>query len=122
MGIIMDQRLQKALEFSNHRKVLSNLRQDLRLMVEARLRYSINGGIFDIDRTLITFSRMLLDDGRVEVVLIDRNNNPILIENIKEFYDEIFSRYFEATNMYHTEYSRLRSCRTVDDLLLIKGK
>jgi hypothetical protein len=116
----MDQRLQKALEFSKYRKVLSNLRQDLRLKVEARLKYSINGGTFDIDQTLITFVRMLMDDSRDRAVLIDRNGNPILIEDIKSFHDEIFSQYFEATNMYHTEYSRLRSSRSVEDLLLKK--
>lgn len=118
----MDQRLQKSLEFSNYRKVLFNRRQDLRLKVEARLRYSINGGTFEINQTLITFVRVLLDDGRDRVVLIDRNSNPILIEDIRSFYDEIFSRYFEATNMYHTEYTKLKAARTMEDLLLIEGK
>lgn len=116
----MDQRLKAALDFSNYRKVLFNLKQDLKLKVDARLRYSINGGTFTIDRELITFVRMLLDDKRDQVVLIDRNQNPIRIENLKLFYDEIFSRYFEATNMYHTEYERMKTARTVEDLLSIE--
>ena len=118
----MDQRLKAALDFSNYRKVLFNHKQDLKLKVEARLRYSIDGGTFDIDRELITFVRMLLDDGRIDVVLIDRNQNPIRINDLKAFHEEIFSRYFEATNMYHTEYSRMKSARTVEDLLSMGDK
>lgn len=117
----MDQRLKAALDFSNYRKVLFNLKQDLKLKVEARLRYSVYGGTFDIDRQLITFVRMLIDDGRDQVVLIDRNQNPIRIDDLKSFYDEIFSRYFEATNMYHTEYERMKTARTVEDLLAVGG-
>jgi hypothetical protein len=122
MDVIMDQRLKAALDFSNYRKVLFNHKQDLKLKVEARLRYSIDGGTFDIDRELITFVRMLLDDGRIDVVLIDRNQNPIRINDLRAFHEEIFSRYFEATNMYHTEYSRMKSARTVEDLLSMGDK
>lgn len=118
----MDKRLKAALDFSNYRKVLFNFKQDLKLKVEARLRYSIDGGTFDIDRNLITFVRMLLDDGRQDVVLIDRNQNPIRISDLASFYSEIFSRYFEATNMYHTEYSRMKTARTVEDLLSLGAK
>lgn len=118
----MDQRLKEALSFSNLRKVLFNVKSDLRLQCEARLKYSIDGGIFDIDRTLITFVKMLLDDGRTDVVLIDRNQNPIRVQDLRSFYDEIFSRYFEATNIYHTDYTRMRQARTIDDLLGVGGK
>lgn len=118
----MDQRLKEALSFSNLRKVLFNVKADLRLQCEARLKYSIDGGIFDIDRTLITFVKMLLDDGRTDAVLIDRNQNPIRVQDLRAFYDEIFSRYFEATNIYHTDYTRMKQARTVEDLLSIGGK
>lgn len=118
----MDQRLKAALDFSNYRKALFNLKQDLKLKVEARLRYSIDGGTFDIDRTLISFVRMLLDDGRTEVVLLDRNDNPIRIGDLRGFHDEIFSRYFEATNLYHSEYTRLREARTIEEVLSLGSK
>lgn len=118
----MDQRLKEAMDFSNLRKVLFNAKADLRLKCEARLKYSIDGGIFDIDRTLIAFVKLLLDDGRQDVVLIDRNQNPIRIQDLKSFYDEIFSRYFEATNMYHTDYTRMRQARTIEELIDIGDK
>lgn len=80
------------------------------------LTHAKNGGIFKIDPTLICFVKMAIDQDKHRIVLIDSNNNPIVLDDLQSFYDEIFNKYFEATNLYHTEYSKLKRSRTVSSL------
>jgi len=112
----MDERLQKALEFSRYRIALFNRKEDLKLKVNNMLVHSYNGGIFKSSQELITFVKLLLDQERTRVVLIDENGNPIEITDLPAFFDDIFSKYFEATNYYHTEYSNLRTARSVSSI------
>ena len=112
----MDDRLKKALEFSNYRIGLFERKEDLKLGMSNMLTYAKNGGIFKIDMTLICFVKMSIDNDKQRIVLIDTNSNPIVITDLKEFYDEIFNKYFEATNLYHTEYTKLKRSRTVSSL------
>jgi hypothetical protein len=114
----MDERLQKALEFSNYRQTLSIQRKQLKEKIDARLTYGFNGGIFKIDRSLLTFVQMLLDQGRTtDVPLLDSNENPILVNNLEAFRDEILDRYFTSTYEYYEEYQKLKQSRSVEKLL-----
>jgi len=116
----MDDRLKAALDFSNYRQTLAIQRKTLRERIEGKLTYGNSGGIFKIDRTLLVFVQMLIDQGRTEnVPLIDQNENPILILDLQEFQDEILDRYFSATYEYHEEYEKIKSSRTVEKLLKI---
>ena len=116
----MDERLKAALDFSNYRQTLAIQRKTLRERIEGKLTYGHSGGIFKIDRTLLTFVQMLIDQGRIEnVPLIDQNENPILITDLQQFRDEILDRYFTSTYEYHKEYEKIKSSRTVEKLLNI---
>lgn len=112
----MSTKLTKALEFANYRVTLNNQQQALKAKAEMILTYSTNGGTFTIDPTLITFCKMLIDQDQEEAVLLDSYNNPIMV-NVQDFYDEIFSRYFEATNEYYIEYEKLKKARKVHKVL-----
>lgn len=112
----MSEELEKALEFANYRQTLNN---ELRLLKEktaSMLSYSTSGGTFTIDRELIVFVKMLLDDNRNKVILQDDNGNPISVE-LLPFYTEILSRYFEVMNDFHAEYQRIRKARNVKSVL-----
>lgn len=114
----MDERLKKALDFSNYRQTLSIQRKTLKEKINAKLTYGSQGGLFKIDRALIVFVQMLIDQGRTEnVPLIDHNENPILIPNLIEFRDEILDRYFTSTYEYYEEYQKIKNSRTVEKLL-----
>lgn len=113
----MPTKLTKALEFANYRVTLNNQQQSLKAKTETLLTYSINGGTFAIDQSLITFCKLLLDEQMTETVLLDVYENPIMVENLKEFYDDIFSRYFEVINEYYIEYEKLKSARKVHKVL-----
>lgn len=114
----MQEQLKKALEFSNYKQTLSIQRKLLKEKIEAKLTYGFNGGIFKINRELLNFVQMLLNDGRSSgIILIDANENPILVEDVQAFKDEIFDRYFTATNEYFEQYQILKKSRSVEKLL-----
>lgn len=112
----MSTRLTKALEFANYRVTLNNQQAQLKAKTQSLLSYSINGGTFTIDIPLITFCKQLLDEDQSDVILLDIYNNPIKIE-VKKFYEEILSRYYEVTNDYYAEYEKLRKARKVHKVL-----
>ena len=112
----MSEKLTKALEFANYRSTLNNHRAILRAKAESLLSYSIDGGTFTIDPGLISFVKLLRDEGMESAVLIDIYDNPINVE-LEDFYTEILSRYVEATNDYHAEYGKLSKARSVKSIL-----
>lgn len=114
----MQEQLKKALEFANYKQTFSIQRKTLKEKIEAKLTYGYNGGIFKIDRDLLNFVQLLIDNKRTfGIVLLDINENPILIDNLEKFKDEIFDRYFTATNEYFNQYQDLKKSRSVEKLL-----
>ena len=114
----MNEQFQKALDFSNYRQTLAVQRRELKDKVSARLTYGFAGGLFKIDQTLINFVQMLCNMERTEnIVLIDSNDNPILIENLIEFREEIMDRYFTSTFEYFEEFNKLKTKRSVESLI-----
>lgn len=114
----MEEHLKKALEFSNYRQTFSIQRRLLKEKIDAKLTVGHNGGIFKIDRSLITFIQMLVDQGRTEnVPLIDANENPIMIEDLEKFRDDILDRYYDTTLEYYREFQDLKKSRSVEKLL-----
>jgi len=117
----MSEKLTKALEFANYRSTLNNQRAILKARVESLLSYSIDGGTFTIDPGLISFVKTLSDSGLETTVLLDIYKNPIQVK-VEDFLTEILSRYTEATNDYHAEYTKLTKTRSVKKLLDIEDE
>lgn len=114
----MHEQLKQALEFANYQHTLSIQRQLLKDKIEAKFTYGQSGGLFYIDRELLTFVDILCAKGRTSgIVILDSNQNPILIDELEKFRDEIFSRYFETTNEYFESYQSLKKSRSVEKLL-----
>jgi hypothetical protein len=114
----MQEQFKKALEFANYQQTFSIQRKTLKEKIEAKLTYGFNNGLFHIDQNLLTFVEILCTKGRTTgVVILDVNENPVLIDDLEKFKDEIFSRYFETTNEYFEEYQVLKKSRSVEKLL-----
>lgn len=114
----MQEQLDRALEFANYRQSFAIQRKTLKEKIDAKLTYGFSGGIFKIDRSLLNFVEMLINKGRTEnVVLLDINDNPILVEKLEAFRDEVFDRYFTATFEYLEEYKKIKKARSVETLL-----
>jgi len=112
----MSAKLTKALEFANYRVTLNNQQSALRSRIQGLLSYSISGGTFTIDRTLIAFCDALTRQGETTAVILDIYDNPIQVE-LESFLTEIISRYHEATNEYYFEYERLKQARKIHKVL-----
>lgn len=113
----MDERLQKALEFSNYRKTLNNQIQAIKVRAESQLIFSKNGGSFVIDENLISFVQTLINRKQTEAVLLDSKRIPVRIEDLQDFFEDIISRYFEVTNDYLCEYEKIRKSRSVKSII-----
>jgi len=113
----MSSKLTKALEFANYRTTLNVQHNALKAKVQTLLSYSTNGGTFEISHELISFVKMLIDKEYSNAVLLDVYQNPIMVDNLNDFLEEILSRYFEAVNEYHAEYTKLKKARKVHKLI-----
>ena len=113
----MDERLEKALKFSNYMVTLNNQRQLLKEKFFEDTLYFTDGCQFTIDRELIAFVGYLIDHGQTEAVIIDDNEFPAQISNLSEFYNDIIDKYFKASNEYYNNYYKLKTSRSVEKLV-----
>lgn len=105
----IDVRLTAAIEQSNYRITLATQKQNLLLKLKANLIYSMGGGIFNITPELICFVSLMQNED--SLVLIDNNDNPILIEDVKKFLADITSKYTEFTNSHFMAVKELNKKR-----------
>ena len=113
----MDERLEKALDFSNYMLTLSNQKRLLAEKYQEELIHFYNGSQFTITRELITFVSIMVSSDQDEVVITDDNNIPCMIEDISIFYEHILDLYATASNNYHSAYLQLKTSRRVEKLV-----
>jgi hypothetical protein len=114
----MDERLEKAFAVANYRATLSNQRRIINEEFDHKLVYYINGGTFRIDPTLINYTKIMLELGHThDVPFTDVNNFPIVIPDVKEFFDTIVKTYWTALNEYAIKFGELRSKRKVGEMV-----
>ena len=112
-------RLEKALEFSNTMQTFNLAKNNLKVKTQNLLSYSTNGGIFRVSQELIGFMQFVVQSGKTETIILDKNDIPIQIEDTEKFLENISSLYFEAINEYYNDYQKLRSSRKIEKVLEI---
>lgn len=113
----MDERLKKALDFSNYMVTLNNQKRVLEEKYNQELLYYHDGSQFTVTRELINFCYTLLSTGNTEVVLVDDNKLPVQVTNLEEFHSNVLDVYFTASNSYYNEFVELKQKRTVGKLV-----
>lgn len=114
----MDSRLEKALEFSNYVTTLSNQKRVLQEQYKQNLIYFFNGCQFTIDKELINYTYMLIQTDNINnVVFIDDNEIPIVIEDVTKFLEDIKNIFLEESKNYYNSYSKLKNNRTIAKLV-----
>lgn len=114
----MDERLGKALEFSNYMVTLNNQKRVIKEQFKENIIHYFNGGQFTVTKELVTFVNMLVEKGNDEdIVLIDDNETPILVADLEDFLSNITDVYFSAANSYHAAYQELLKKRSVPKLI-----
>lgn len=96
---------------------LGNLRKTALEEYNQSLIFYFQGASFTVTRELINFVKTLQDLGNTESILLDDNNIPLKVVDLKLFLDSILSVYHEATNSYLAKYGDLKSKRRVVDLV-----
>ncbi len=114
----MDERLEKAFAIANYMHTLSNQRRVALEEFNQSIIYYINGGTFQINRELISFTKIMLDLGHAyDVTFEDANGFPIVVPDVQKFFDEILLQYITALNEYSTKFADLKAKRKVADLV-----
>lgn len=113
----MDERLEKALDFSNYMVTLNNQKTLLKEQYYQDLIHYYNGGQFNIDQQLISFCSSLLALHQTDCVLVDENNIPIQIEDLEKFLQDILNQYSQASNSFLLEYEKLKKNRSTKGLV-----
>ena len=113
----MDERLSKALEFSNYMVTLNNQKRILHEQYKQDLVYYYKGGQFSVTQELSSFCQSLVSLEQTETVLVDDNTQPIQIESLEEFLFDIVNTYSDASNKYLTEYDNIKKNRSVEGLV-----
>ena len=113
------ERLEKALEFSNTMQTFNLNKNNLKIKTQNLLNYSNSGGSFNVNQSLSSFMYMIVQSGKTEVVILDKNDIPIKIEDTAKFLEDISSLYFESINEYYNDYQKLKSSRKVEKVLEI---
>jgi len=116
----MNEALAKALEFSNFTATLNGQKRILHEKYLDDLVLYYNNGKFSISKETLNFAHMLISNNVSNTILIDDNNNPIDIADVKDFHGLALQKYADATNKYLTSYKRLiatkRSVESIVDV------
>jgi hypothetical protein len=112
-------RLEKALDFSNTMQTFNLAKNNLKVKTQNLLSYSTNGGTFRVSQELIGFMQFVVQSGKTETIILDKNDIPIQITDTEKFLEDISSLYFEAVNEYYNDYQKLRSSRKIEKVLEI---
>lgn len=113
----MDERLKKALDFSNFMITFENQKRIIKEQFENNVLYFFKGGQFTASPQLISFIHALIAKDQTEFVILDDNELPVLIEDLNEFLDNIVSTYATAANQYLVEYNTLKQKRSPERLV-----
>lgn len=113
----MDERLTKALDFSNYMITLDKTKRVLKEQYQDDLLHFCNGGQFTVTPGLLSFCQSLLALGQETTILIDDNDIPVEVEDLQKFTNEMSDVYWKASNKYLTEYNRLKTHRTVEGIV-----
>jgi len=109
----MDEKLEKALEFSNYQKTLQLQKESLKLRLEHMLLVKIDNNIFMCNISIINFIQTCIDNNYDEVVILDIHNNPVKINQLKDCLDNFLLIYHKAYDEYYDKYETLKKARNV---------
>ena len=112
----MDERLEKALEFSNFIETQNNQKNLYLKQYKDNLIHYSQGHKFTVSTQLINLLSVLIETEQEQIVVLDDNEVPVTIENAKEFMQEIVGVYLFASRKYAKDYNDIKINRSVEGL------
>ena len=104
----MDDKLEKALDFSNFRQTLFNQQQTLKAKVINELLLTYQDSIFKATPELIGLVKTIVDFNYPTVIIDDINENPVNIKSPKEFLENLIATYSKAKNAHYIGYAKIK--------------
>ena len=112
----MDERLEKALEFSNFLETQNNQKRIFLKQYQDNLVHYTNGHKITVTMDLISFCQSFLELDQGETVLLDDNSIPFDVNNLKEFTRQLLGVYTFASRKYLYDYKKIKDNRSVEGL------
>jgi len=109
----MDEKLEKALEFSNYQKTLHIQKESLKLRLEHMLLGKFENNVFLCNMEMINFIQTCITNNYSTVVILDIHNNPVEISQLRDCLDSFLLVYHNAYNEYFNKYETLKKARNV---------
>ena len=113
----MDDRLTKALEFSNYSLTIANQKKNIKNRVQQLQIVHYDGGIFRADPATIAFVKAMIDLNHASAVVVDTKENPIMVRSLQTFLESLMSAYISSTNEFQVEYDKLKKARNIEKLM-----
>ena len=114
----MDERLVKALEFSNYRLTLHNQTENIKNILKDKLTIYENRGKFTADKKTICYIDLLSRNTNSNTcVVADDDNNPVKIIDLNKFKEKIINLHQTAYQEYYIEKTKLLRARNIKKLL-----
>ena len=113
----MDERLEKALEFSNFLETQNNQKRIFLKQYKNNLIHYANGNKISVTMELISFCKSMLELDQESIVLLDDNNTPFDVQNLKEFTRELLGVYTFASRKYLYDYNKIKKNRSIQGLV-----
>jgi hypothetical protein len=113
----MDERLERALEFGNYRRTLSNQKKNIVSRMKVLQTVHYNSGTFFADATTIAFVNTLILAGKKTAILLDTKENPIEVNDLAEFLELLIGHYVESTNEYKIQNDKLKRSRDIKKIM-----
>jgi len=113
----MDERLNKALEFSNFLATQNNQKRIFLEQYNENLVHYTHGHKFTVTQELINFCYALSQLTSSTTIVLDDNNIPFTVNNIEEFTKELLGVYTFASRKYANDYETIKKNRSVQGLV-----
>tara|TARA_B100000809_G_C14684956_1_gene368312 strand:- start:17 stop:364 length:348 start_codon:yes stop_codon:yes gene_type:complete len=113
----MDERLEKALEFSNYALTINNQKRNIRNRVAQLQIVHHLGGAFVANHETIAFIKALIDLKHKSSVVIDSQNNPITVKSLKDLLEKLVDAYTNATTEFNIENEKLKKARNIKKIM-----
>jgi hypothetical protein len=113
----MDERLTKALEFSNFLETQNNQKRIFLAQYKDNLIHYTHGHKFTVTPELISFCQSLIALQLTDIWLIDDNDIPFNVTNLEDFTRELVGVYIVAARKYGYQYKTIKQNRSVQGLV-----
>jgi hypothetical protein len=114
----MDERLEKALDAANLSITFNNQKELIKQQFKIDIEHYEDGHKFTANLNLINFLTSLIELGINDTVLIDDNENPYRVLDIKKLRESLLNCYFQASNRYYQDFTELKSKRSIQKLAM----